>query len=145
MATQYGCQVKFKTMQVREATGCIATDAKDFVRMFEDSRELSQEAFFVVTMNQKHKVIDKHLVSLGTLTASLVHPREVFRPALIDGAAAVAFIHNHPSGDCTPSPEDRSLTERLCKCGKLLGLRVLDHVILGKDCFFSFQEAGVIC
>jgi DNA repair protein RadC len=95
-------------------------------------------------MTQKNDVIDRHMISLGTLTASLVHPREVYRPALQDGAAAVAFVHNHPSGDPTPSPEDRALTKRLADAGALLGIRVLDHVIVGRERFYSFVDEGLL-
>jgi len=74
------------------------------------------------------------------LTASLVHPREVYRPALIDSAAAVAFVHHHPSGDCTPSPEDHSITKQLVEAGKILGIRVLDHVVVSRNGYYSFVD-----
>ena len=79
---------------------------------------------------------------MGTLTASLVHPREVFRDAIRSAAAAIVLVHNHPSGDPSPSAEDRSVTERLRSAGALLGIRVLDHVIVADSGYFSFREAG---
>jgi DNA repair protein RadC len=84
------------------------------------------------------------VVSTGSLTASLVHPREVWRSALNLCAAAVVFIHNHPSGDPAPSIEDQAITRRLKETGDVLGIRVLDHVVLGKDRSFSFSEKGLI-
>ena len=83
-------------------------------------------------------------VSVGTLTASLVHPREVFREAIRQAAAALLLVHHHPSGDPSPSPEDRSVTERLAAAGRLLGIAVVDHVIVAEDGFFSFQQAGCL-
>lgn len=83
-------------------------------------------------------------VSVGTLTASLVHPREVFREAIRNAAAALLLVHHHPSGDPSPSAEDRSVTDRLVAAGCLLGIRVVDHVIVADGGYFSFQEAGLI-
>jgi DNA repair protein RadC len=142
MAPHYAFQVKMRMMEVREATGPQARTAADFAAAFQDIAGAGQEMFFVVTLDTKNKTIDRHMISMGTLTASLVHPREVYRPALLDGAAAVAFVHNHPSGDTTPSPEDRALTRRLCEAGHVLGLRILDHVIIGRHGYHSFLEQG---
>lgn len=144
MATQYATQIKAKVFQVREATGPCVRDGSDFLAPFDDIRNACKEMFFVVTLNQKNKVIDRHLISMGTLTASLVHPREVFRPAILDNAAAVAFVHNHPSGDTTPSSEDRSMTRRLKDCAELLGIRLLDHIIIGGDNYTSFLDEGLL-
>lgn len=90
-----------------------------------------KEHFVAVGLNTKNVVQYVDLVSLGTLDASLVHPRECFRHAVEQGASSVAFIHNHPSGDMTPSSDDRTVTERLILAGKVLGIDVLDHVIVG--------------
>lgn len=84
------------------------------------------------------------VVSQGTLTASLVHPREVFRPALREAAAAVVLVHNHPSGDPTPSREDREITTRLAAAGELLGIPVLDHVVVAERGYASLREAGAL-
>ncbi|MCG8588375.1 MAG: DNA repair protein RadC [Proteobacteria bacterium] len=102
----------------------------------------TQESFFVMSLDARQRLLAEHRVSLGTLTASLVHPREVFRPALRQAAAAVLLVHNHPSGDPTPSAEDRDVTERLATAGRILGVRVLDHVIVGRDGYYSFAGAG---
>ncbi len=107
-------------------------------------RHIAQERFFVVLLDGRHRVIRHELVSQGTLTASLVHPREVFRPALREAAAAVVLVHNHPSGDPTPSAEDREITLRLARAGELLGIRVLDHVVVAECGFASLRELGVL-
>jgi DNA repair protein RadC len=105
-------------------------------------RRLSQERFVVVLLDGRHRVIGEEMVSQGTLTASLVHPREVFRPALRASAAAVILVHNHPSGDPAPSAEDRVVTERLARAGEILGIRVLDHVVIAERGFVSLREEG---
>ena len=105
-------------------------------------RHAAQERFFAVLLDGRHRVIRHALVSQVTLTASLVHPREVFRPALERAAAAIVLVHNHPSGDPSPSGEDRRVTKRLRGAGELLGIRVVDHVVVAEGGFFSFQEAG---
>lgn len=105
-------------------------------------RDLRHERFLVVLLDGRHRVMRFDLVSQGTLTASLVHPREVFRPALQAAAAAVVLVHNHPSGDPTPSAEDREITRRLFDAGEILGVRVLDHVIVAERGYCSLREQG---
>lgn len=103
-------------------------------------RHAAHERFFSVLLDGRHRVIRHALVSQGTLTASLVHPREVFRPALREPAAAVILVHNHPSGDPTPSQEDREITERLVRAGALLGVPVVDHVVVAERGYASLRE-----
>ena len=107
-------------------------------------RRLAHERFVVVLLDGRHRVLGEEMVSQGTLTASLVHPREVFRPALRASAAAVILVHNHPSGDPTPSSEDRSVTERLARAGEILGVRVLDHVVVAERGYVSLREDGAL-
>jgi DNA repair protein RadC len=97
-------------------------------------------------LDQKNKVIGIHTVSMGSLTASVVHPREVFKPAILSNAAAIILAHNHPSGQPQPSQEDRVLTVRLVTAGKLLGISILDHVIIGDgtSAYFSFADEGLL-
>ena len=115
----------------------------DVFRHFHPSlRHVSCERFLVLLLDGRHRVMRHELVSQGTLTASLVHPREVFRPALRDAAAAVVLVHNHPSGDPTPSAEDREVTSRLARAGELLGVRVLDHVVVAERGYASLRELG---
>jgi DNA repair protein RadC len=105
-------------------------------------RDAEQEHFCVLLLDGRHRVLGDEVVSLGTLTASLVHPREVFRPALRAGAAALILVHNHPSGDPEPSPEDRAVTQRLAQAGELLGIPVLDHVVVAERGYRSFRDEG---
>jgi DNA repair protein RadC len=101
------------------------------------------EQFGIVLLDTKHRVLRARLLSVGTLDASLVHPREVFRAASAGGAAAIVLFHNHPSGDPTPSPDDVALTRRLRAAGELMGIDVIDHVILADTRYFSFREKGM--
>lgn len=103
-----------------------------------------RELFYVVLLNNKNRKIREVKISEGSLTASLVHPREVYNPVIRDSAAAVIFVHNHPSGDPAPSPEDIDITRRLKEVGDVMGIRVLDHVVIGHDRFFSFNDKGMI-
>ena len=103
---------------------------------------LDREQFLVCGLDAKHHVIGINIVSIGSLTLSIVHPREVFKPLILMNAGALLCAHNHPSGDPTPSPEDRALTIRLREAGELLGIPLLDHVILGEDRYYSFVDQG---
>jgi DNA repair protein RadC len=105
-------------------------------------RHARQERFLVVLLDGRHRVLRQELVSQGTLTASLVHPREVFRPALRESAAALVLVHNHPSGDPTPSPEDREITGRLIRAGELLGVPVVDHVVVAERGYASLRDTN---
>ena len=101
-----------------------------------------REHFVAVYLNARNHPVGFHVVSIGTLTASLVHPREVFGPALVAGAAGIIIAHNHPSGDSRPSPEDIETTHRLVKAGRLLGVGVLDHVIITGAGYTSLRQSG---
>jgi DNA repair protein RadC len=104
-----------------------------------------REGFAVLMLNARHEVTDASLVSVGSLNASIVHPREVFKAAILANAASIIVAHNHPSGDPDPSTEDLSITERLAKVGELVGITVLDHVIIGdKGRFHSMRSARQI-
>jgi len=106
-------------------------------------RDLKHEEFHVLLLNTQNQVIRDLQVTRGTLDASLVHPREVFRSAVTEAAASVILVHNHPSGDPTPSPEDRAVTRELRSAGETLGIEVLDHVVVGEGRYVSFVEAGL--
>ncbi|MEK7233834.1 MAG: DNA repair protein RadC [Elusimicrobiota bacterium] len=103
-----------------------------------------KEHFLVLCLNARRQLLRVETVSVGTLSASLVHPREVFSPAIENGAAAVVAVHNHPSGDTSPSAEDREATRRLQRAGELLGIPLADHVIVSESSFFSFRESGLL-
>jgi len=104
---------------------------EDVCRVCSDIRGLAQESFQVLCLNTKNCLINRHLVTLGLADASLVHPREVMRPAITDNAGAVVLVHNHPSGDPTPSAEDMRITKQLIEAGKIVDIKVLDHIIMG--------------
>lgn len=105
---------------------------------------LRQERFYVVMLDGKGRLLREVRVSEGSLTASIVHPREVFRAAIRESAAAVLLVHNHPSGDPTPSREDLRLTRQLVECADLLDLRIHDHVIVGHERFISLAQRGAL-
>jgi DNA repair protein RadC len=102
--------------------------------------QLDREVFYVLLLDGRNRLRAEVRVSEGSLTAALVHPREVFGPAICSAAAALLLVHNHPSGDPTPSAEDTALTERLRRVGELVGIRVLDHVVIGHDRWVSMAE-----
>jgi DNA repair protein RadC len=102
----------------------------------------AREQFGIVLLDVKHRVLRTVVVSMGTSNATVVEPRDVFREALLGGAAAVIAFHNHPSGDPTPSAEDRDLTRRLAAAGALMGVQLADHVVLGEGCYSSFRDLG---
>nr|WP_066365567.1 DNA repair protein RadC [Neobacillus fumarioli] len=107
-----------------------------------DMRFLPQEHFVCLYLNTKNQVIHKQAVFIGSLNASIVHPREVYREALKRSAASIIAVHNHPSGDPTPSREDIEVTKRLAECGKIIGIDLLDHLIIGDNKFVSLKEKG---
>jgi DNA repair protein RadC len=107
-------------------------------------RDLVVEEFHLLALDSQSQVLRDVLVTRGLLNSSLVHPREVFRPAIVEAAAGVIVVHNHPSGDPTPSAEDRAVTRQLVAAGELLDLPVYDHVIIAGDRFVSFAAAGLL-
>jgi DNA repair proteins len=106
--------------------------------------DLPVEEFHVVVLDSQHRLERDITVTRGLLNSSLVHPREVFREAIAERAAAIILVHNHPSGDPTPSPDDRVVTEQLVQAGKVLDIPVQDHVIIGRGRYISFAEAGLL-
>jgi len=112
--------------------------------VMDDMRFLSQEHFVTLFLNTKNQVIHRQTIFIGSLNASIVHPREVFKEAIKRSAASIICFHNHPSGDPTPSREDIDVTARLVECGLLLGIDVLDHIVIGDRKFISLKEKGVV-
>ena len=112
--------------------------------MMNDMRFLSQEHFVCLYLNTKNQVLHKQTIFIGSLNASIVHPREVYKEALRRSAASVICLHNHPSGDPTPSREDIEVTKRLSECGKIIGIDLLDHLIIGENKFVSLKEKGYL-
>ena len=145
--TQPGIPI-YRVTLVRERTAHYgqlrsSTDARQLLAQYLNGAD--REHFVVLLLDRKNKIIGINTVSIGSLTASIVHPREVFKPAILANAAAVVLGHNHPSGVPTPSQEDRALTTRLVKAGKLLGIQVLDHIVIGDDSrYYSFADEGAL-
>jgi len=111
-----------------------------FARMGSRLHDLPQEEFHALLLNSRHRVTREVLVTRGTLDAALVHPREVFRPAVAEGAAGIILVHNHPSGDPAPSAEDRAVTRQLAEAGRAVGIPVLDHVVIGRGAYASLAD-----
>lgn len=118
--------------------------AADVLPWLADISTKSQEHFVCITLNGANEVIQKRIVTIGLLDRSLVHPRDVFADVISDRAASVIFAHNHPSGNLAPSVDDLKTQDQLVQAAEILGIRVLDHIVVGKKGYFSFQEGGLI-
>ena len=118
---------------------CSEDVANFYMPRFADKK---REQFQVLMLDRKNRFMRDVMISQGSLDASVVHPREVFNTAIRDSAAAIICIHNHPSGDPQPGPEDRALTRRLLDAGETIGIPVLDHIIVGRNCYVSFKDEG---
>lgn len=130
-------QLKQSNNLNRRKISCAKDVFNHFHEMLKDKKE---ENFFILMLNIQNNIIGEKLISKGILDASIIHPREVFRPAIKNSASKIILIHNHPSGDPKPSEEDLEITEKLMKVGKELGIRVLDHIIIGDEKFWSWKE-----
>jgi len=117
---------------------------KDVLKQTSHLKENKKENFVVLYLDARNKLILKETVSIGTINASLVHPREVFEPAIKELAVQIILVHNHPSGDPEPSEGDLVMTKRLLEAGKILGIEVIDHIIVAKNKFFSFKDKRLI-
>src|SRR5262250_3045354 len=115
-----------------------SADASILLHMY--LADVDREHFVIILINQKNRVLGVNTISIGSLTASIVHPREVYKSAILSNAASIICGHNHPSTDCQPLREDRAITTRLVEAGKLLGISVLDHVIIGGDGRYSYSD-----
>jgi DNA repair protein RadC len=109
---------------------------------FKNLAESDRQKFYAVHLDSKNKVIRVDMVSQGTIDSSPVHPREVFKPAILNSAASVIFVHSHPTGDPEPSVSDKELTRQLEMAAEIMGIEVLDHVIIGRDKYYSFADKG---
>ncbi len=116
----------------------------DVAKLLEDLRDEKKEHFVVILLDSRGSVMRSTVVHIGTLTMSVVGPREVFREAIRDGASSIVVAHNHPSGDPTPSPEDVQITEKLAEIGRMLDIPLMDHVVLGEREFVSLRERGLL-
>jgi DNA repair protein RadC len=134
--------------QVREATSLFIRGSNDIFEYCSDICKISQESLQTLAINSKNRLISRRLITLGVLNASLSHPREVFRGAIEDSAHSIILIHNHPSGDLTPSAEDIRITRQMVEAGRILDIPVIDHCILscesGTCKIMSMRETGIV-
>ncbi len=135
-----------RRLRSRNGTGRVLLSSPEqvYARYGPLMEDLKKEVFRVALLDAQNALLRDVVISEGTLSASLVHPREVFKPAILESAASVILLHNHPSGDPTPSREDIRLTRQLSECAHLLDLRVHDHVVIGRGRFVSLAERGII-
>jgi len=136
-------KVRLEVCDVGDRTGR-SEDVMRVARPIFAELDADKEHFLLLALNNKNRINGYKVISTGTLTATLVRPGDVYCAALDLRAAAVVFVHNHPSGDPMPSPEDQEITRRLKECGETLAIRVLDHVILGADRYYSFSDRGLL-
>ena len=129
--------------EARLRPGVAVTGGGDVARVVRESaRSVERETFYALLLDARHRVLALRIVSTGTLQSAPVHPREVFRPAIREGASAIVVAHNHPSGDPTPSLDDRETTTRLRGVAELVGIELLDHVVVGEARYFSFADGS---
>jgi DNA repair protein RadC len=130
--------------EARYRPGVRVRDGDAVARMVRDTvQSARQEQFFALLLDTRHRVLALRVVATGGIATAPVHPREVFASALRDGAAAIVVAHNHPSGDPTPSPQDREVTERLRTAATMIGITLLDHIVVGRDSYYSFADEKV--
>ncbi len=130
--------------KVRIPKSSTFTGSRQIVQWFQGIASEQQEYFYIVMLDNKNQVIDYNMISKGLINRTLVHPREVFAPALENRSVSLVVLHNHPSGETMPSIQDRKITKRLVEVGKLVGINILDHIILGSDEYFSFVDQGIM-
>jgi DNA repair protein RadC len=134
---------------VREASKERVKSPEDIARICADIRDLAQETFHVLLLNTRNNLVNRVMATAGILDASLCHPREMFRQAVAQDAAAIVLVHNHPSGDPSPSAEDIKITKQMIDAGNIMGIKVLDHVVLGRPShegdkgYISLRESGL--
>ncbi len=142
--------IKVKSLEVREIE--YTYDKRPKINSMDDVVQIvkpmiadaNKEFFMALYLNTKNGVLKKEVISIGSLNANIVHPREIFKTACMISASSIIVAHNHPSGDPTPSREDIEITKKLAEAGKMMGIELLDHVILGYDRNYGFKESGII-
>ncbi len=130
--------------EIAPFVGAPFRSSAEIFERFQGLAEMPVETFIALHLDGKNRLVGMTTCSIGSLTASLAHPRDIFRPAIANLTAGLIFLHNHPSGDPEPSAEDRQITRRLCEVGRIVGIRVLDHVVVGAGRYFSFADQGLI-
>ena len=138
-------KLEIKRMMIRETEKVNANSPQAIAREFKkDFDSLDREHFKIIHLNTKNDITGIETISIGSLNSSIVHPREVFKSAIIQSSASIICLHNHPSGDTKPSNADIEVTQRLIKAGDILGIKVLDHLIIGEDKYLSMKEEGIL-
>lgn len=142
----FGHEVKIQLIrEAKPIKECRIRTPNDVYELAKDElANLDREVFLVISLNTRNKVLGVNTVSVGSLNANLVHPREVFKSAILLNASSIILLHNHPSGETDPSKDDIERTAGLVKAGKLLGIEVADHLIVGNDKFYSFLENDLL-
>ncbi|MDP3996865.1 MAG: DNA repair protein RadC [bacterium] len=133
-----------RAMEVNDTNLPTISTPKDVVAQLTELRHNKREHFVALYLNARNQLVHKEIISMGTLNANLVHPREVFEPALKHSAAGIMVAHNHPSGDPKPSEDDMEITKRLAEAGKMMGIELLDHVIIAANSHFSFKDEKLL-
>ncbi len=135
---------------IRQIAGVHVNKPSEIFKQCEDISHMTQESFHVLALNRRNRMVGRMMVTLGIVDSCLVHPREVFRGAIMINACAIVLVHNHPSGDTSPSAEDVRITNQLIDAGKIVDIKVMDHVIIGPEVegvttprYFSFRESGL--
>ena len=141
----------FSMKQIRESSGLYELDSKfilkpsdaaDIIRAVGGLEDESQEVFGILSLSTKNEVIGFHTLFRGTINSCVIHPREVFKAAILNNAASIVLFHNHPSGNPSPSNADIEFTNRIVEAGEIIGIEVLDHIIIGHQCHMSLKEGG---
>ena len=142
------CMMEVDIPMVKQPIGPNLSTPQNVVAFVPELKGLAQEVMAVISLNTKYRPIEKRIVSVGIVDSSLAHPREIFRGAIQDNASAIILVHNHPSGSASPSAEDIRITRQMVEAGRILGIEVLDHVIVGDDnetpSYISLREAGLV-
>lgn len=141
--------MRTRVMLVRDGRGrrddiVLDTPEAAFLFLQPKARRLDREHLWRIDLDARSHIVGYEVVSIGSLSASLVHPREILKGAILANAAGFMIAHNHPSGDETPSPEDRDVTQRIRRAGELLGIPLIDHIVIGGDRFYSFKSTGLL-
>lgn len=139
---RFGQRIAQKTMEKKITKIKNSEDIYQYLK--NEIQDKKNECFYAILLDTKNVIISKEVISIGTLDASIVHPREAFKPAIKKSAKSIVFVHNHPSGDFTPSKDDFRITQRLVEAGEILDIEVLDHIIIGKDGYYSFKKENFI-
>ena len=140
----YKISLRIIRESIDEYDPVVLSNPDDVYNFMKDIQNFDRERLYSICLDSKNQVIHCEEISSGTQTYTAAHPREVFKSAILSSSSGIILTHNHPSGDPKPSMDDYQITEKFCKCGDLLEIYLLDHVIIGMDSYYSFKESGVL-